>query len=220
MIRALVLLIVGWSCAGASLASAESLNLLGDRDFRHVDGAGLPLGYKVVAKVSGESGELDGREYVSYVDSDDSVENIKLEIPDGKNLWLSQLKPVALEGGEAYLFSVSLKWDQLEGTGPGLPNHGPGFFVYVHSAISEQHSIALVTPSGASDGWVKLQIPIDPVKRPDFRSVRLLFYSKDIKGTIWIKEASLTPVNPGENPSLPVFTLPDGQNITGTKLTL
>lgn len=210
--------------AGGALTgvAAESvLNLAGDSDLNHADSQGIPVGYKLTGRAPAEgSEEIDAREYLTYVSSGENEGCLQLQIPEGKNLSLSQIKPVSLEGGGAYIFSVLLNWQQLDPTGPGLPAHGPCFIAYVHSVVTQRHLVSLVGPSGPSKGWVRLEIPIDVRSRDDFRSVRLLFATKDITGTILLKDATLRQVDAGDLPEIPQFVLPDGEKVPGPKLIL
>lgn len=211
VVQALTLLVA----LGASLPYTKAENLLDQYDLNHPGTHRVPEGYKLSAKVPGEG---VAREADSFILSPpDSEDGFGLTLPEDQDIWLSMLRPVTLEPGECYVFSVKAKWSELRPTGPGVPQHGPGFFIYLYSGSAETHRIAIIQPSGSSSDWVTVQIAFDTNEMPDFNSIRILLVSRSIHGTIQLKDASVVQIERDQLPESPQFILSNGEKVIGPK---
>lgn len=215
----LACLVLGSAARG--FGENASLNLLKENDLSQLSKKGIPVGYKLVAKIPRGTGEeFDASEYVETKDTGGRSASLSLRLPQDRDLWLSQLKPISLEENGCYLLSVTLRWSELTGIGAGIPNFGPCFVAYVYSTSTQKHLMGLIKPSASSEGWVKLEIPLDLAKNPDYKTIRLIFCSRDIEGTVDLKEAVLKKVKPEDLPAVEQFILPDGRTISGAVLKL
>jgi len=192
-----------------SLYGEESMNLLED--------AGFPEGFKIVTKVPGEGMEHPADAFVESSSADS--QEITLHIPEGQDIWISSKAPLSLDPQSGYIFSVDLKWKDVQPVGPGVAPHGPGLFVYVYSVRGE-HLLAIVPPLEALSDWTTLRIAFDTGKNDAFEHVRIQMITKDITGTVEIKNPRLIQTDPEKLPESPQFTLPDGSKVFGPKLAL